>query len=167
MGSGSRLRMAVEIAQERPDSPDATELIAELDALLDVLYPVGSRHGFSVDRLLVEGVDFFVLRVDGRPAACGGLLVVDAKDGAEAYGEIKRMYVRPAFRGAGYGKAIVDRLEERARERGVGVLRLETGIHQVEAIGLYERAGFRRIAPFGPYVDDPLSRCYEKRLAET
>ena len=166
MGPGSGLTMPVEIVQERPDSPEATELIEELDALLDVLYPVGSRHGFSVDRLLAESVDFFVLRVDGRPAACGGLLVVGAGGGAELYGEIKRMYVRPEFRGAGYGKAIVDRLEDRARERGVGVLRLETGIHQVEAIGLYERTGFRRIAPFGPYVDDPLSRCYEKRLAD-
>jgi hypothetical protein len=34
----------------------------------------------------------------------------------------------------------------------------------VETIGLYERMGFTRIPPFGPYTDDPLSRCYEKRL---
>ena len=47
---------------------------------------------------------------------------------------------------------------------GVDVLRLETGIHQAEAIGLYERVGFTRIAAFGPYVDDPLSRYYELRL---
>ena len=39
-----------------------------------------------------------------------------------------------------------------------------TGIHQVEAIGLYERVGFKRIAAFGPYVDDPLNRYYELRL---
>jgi len=32
------------------------------------------------------------------------------------------------------------------------------------AIGLYERVGFKRIAAFGPYVDDPLSRYYELRL---
>ena len=45
-------------------------------------------------------------------------------------------------------------------------MRLETGIHQQAAIRLYERLGFRRIPPFGPYTDDPLSRCYEKSLAE-
>ena len=81
------------------------------------------------------------------------------------YGEVKRMYVRPAFRGAGFGRAILERLGERARERGVTLLRLETGIHQVEAIALYEQAGFRAIRPFGPYVDDPLSRFFERRLA--
>ncbi|HVR99401.1 MAG TPA: hypothetical protein VMW27_22455 [Thermoanaerobaculia bacterium] len=37
-------------------------------------------------------------------------------------------------------------------------------VRQDEAIGLYEQAGFYRISPFGPYTDDPLSRCYEKRL---
>lgn len=31
---------------------------------------------------------------------------------------------------------------------------------------LYERSVFYRIPPFGPYTDDPLSQCYEKRLAE-
>jgi GNAT superfamily N-acetyltransferase len=161
--------MAVEIALERPDTPDATALILELEAHLATRYPAASRHGFSVDRLLAEGVEFYVLRADGAPAACGGVLVVEAGDPAgdgpaEAYAEVKRMYVRPAFRGAGYGQAILDRLAARARERGVNVLRLETGIHQVEAIALYERAGFRRIEAFGPYVDDPLSRYYEKRL---
>jgi ribosomal protein S18 acetylase RimI-like enzyme len=46
----------------------------------------------------------------------------------------------------------------------VGLLRLETGIHQRAAIGLYERVGFRRIPAFGEYKEDPLSRFYEKRL---
>ena len=40
---------------------------------------------------------------------------------------------------------------------------LETGIHQHEAIGLYERMGFQRIPPFGAYQEDPLSRFYEKQ----
>jgi len=157
--------MAVEIALERPDTPDATSLILELEAHLAPRYPAASRHGFSIERLLAEGVDFYVLRADGEPAACGGVLMVDGEtDDAATYAEVKRMYVRPAFRGSGFGKAILDRLASRAAERGVDVLRLETGIHQVEAIGLYERTGFRRIEAFGPYVDDPLSRYYEKRL---
>jgi hypothetical protein len=44
------------------------------------------------------------------------------------------------------------------------VLRLETGIHQSEAIGLYERFGFQRIPPFGDYQEDPLSIFFEKHL---
>ena len=84
-----------------------------------------------------------------------------------AYAEIKRMYVRPGFRGQGLGQAMLDHLARYAAAHGVTVLRLETGIHQREAIALYERAGFRRIPPFGPYGEDPLSRFFEKRIGES
>jgi putative acetyltransferase len=152
------------MAPERPDSPDAVELIAELDAHLAPRCPPSSRHAFSVDRLLAEGVDFFVLRSDGMPAACGGILFVEDDDAP--YGEVKRMYVRPEFRGQGFGKRVLDRLAEHAVEQGVPLLRLETGIHQVEAIGLYERYGFYRTGAFGPYdEDESLSLYFEKRLS--
>jgi putative acetyltransferase len=157
---------AVVISAERPDTPDARRLIAELDAVLSPLYPPSSRHAFSVDRLVAEGVDFFVLRSHGEPAACGGVLFVAPDDGKELYGEVKRMYVAPPFRGAGFGKLILGRLADEATSRGVDLLRLETGIRQAEAIGLYEQTGFTRIGPFGPYVDDPLCAYYEKRLGE-
>jgi GNAT superfamily N-acetyltransferase len=151
--------MEVVITRERPDTPDATGLILELEAHLETRYPAVSRHGYSVERLLAQDVRFFVLRSDGSPAGCGGILLVDG-----AYGEIKRMYVRPAFRGSGFGGRILDHLAAEARDNGISLLRLETGIHQGEAIGLYERLGFYRIPPFGPYTDDPLSLCYEKPL---
>jgi ribosomal protein S18 acetylase RimI-like enzyme len=64
----------------------------------------------------------------------------------------------------GLAKLMLDHLETYARERGVGLLRLETGIYQSEAIGLYERMGFRSIPPFGEYREDPLSRFYEKQI---
>ena len=156
--------MAVTILPERPDHPDAVALILELEEVLAPLYPAASRHGFSVDRLIAQGVDFVVLRSDGNPVGCGGLLFVDKEDG-EPYAEVKRMYVRPCSRGAGHARAILDHLAARAMDRGVSILRLETGIHQVAAIRLYERWGFTRIDAFGPYVDDPLSRYYERRLA--
>jgi ribosomal protein S18 acetylase RimI-like enzyme len=145
------------ITRERPDQPDALALIQELDAHLEPLYPRESRHGFSVEKLLREGVVFFVTRDDDRAAGCGGVLMVGRE-----YAEIKRMYVRPAFRGRGLGRLMLDHLVAHARAHGQTVIRLETGIHQPEAIALYERRGFRRIPPFGPYRDDPLSRCYEK-----
>ena len=84
----------------------------------------------------------------------------------EEYGEVKRMFVRPEFRGKGLGKAMLRRLVEYALQNGAGVLRLETGIYEVEAIGLYERFGFARRAPFGDYVEDPLSVYFEKGIEE-
>jgi GNAT superfamily N-acetyltransferase len=147
------------ITPERPDSADAIVLITELEADLDALYPRQSRHGYSIEKLLAQGVAFFVLRDNDTPAGCGGIQFFDA-----AYGELKRMYVRPQFRGLGFGKLLLDYLADYALSNGVGVLRLETGIHQTAAIGLYERMGFRRIPPFGAYVEDPLSIFFEKRI---
>jgi putative acetyltransferase len=152
-------QMPAVITPEHPASPDATALIAELDAHLTPLYPSESRHGFSVQRLIADSVAFFVLRENDAAAGCGGIKLF-----GQAYGEIKRMYVRPAFRGRGLGKLLLDHLAAYARSRGVGILRLETGIHQQAAIALYEREGFRRVPPFGEYRDDPVSRCYERAV---
>ena len=152
--------MSVVIAEERPDSPDAVALIGELDDHLGALYAVQSRHGFSVEKLLRDGVKFFIARDGGRPAGCGGVLLVGRE-----YAEVKRMYVRPAFRGRRIGRLMLDHLVEHARQHALTVIRLETGIHQREAIALYEARGFRKIPPFGPYRDDPVSLCYELRLS--
>jgi len=151
--------MAVVIAAERPDTADARALIAELEADLDPQYPPESRHGYSVDKLLAENVAFFLIRDDGVPAGCGGIKLLGTE-----YGEIKRMYVRPAFRGRHFGELMLNHLSEYARSHRVGLLRLETGIHQHAAIALYERLGFTQIPPFGPYTNDPVSRCYEKKI---
>ena len=151
--------MNVTIAAARPDSPDVARLVEELEAELAASYPATSRHGFSVERLVTDGVDFFVLRVDGEPAGCGGILFVDNE-----FGELKRMYVRPEFRGTGLGRRLLVHLASHARSRGITLLRLETGHQSAAALGLYERFGFRRIPPFPPYVPDPLTLCMEMRL---
>lgn len=152
--------MAAVIVEERPDTADAMQLIEELEAHLRPLYPVESRHGFSVDKLIRQGVAFFVTRYDGTPAGCGGIKLFGSE-----YGEVKRMFVRPAFRGFGLGKLMLAHLADYSQQRGVDLLRLETGIHQIEAIGLYEQFGFQRRPPFGEYREDPLSMFFEKRLA--
>jgi ribosomal protein S18 acetylase RimI-like enzyme len=152
--------MPITIVEERPDSPDAMQLIAELETHLAPFYPAESRHGYSVDKLLREGVAFFVTRYDDLPAGCGGVQLF-----GHQYAEVKRMYVRSQFRGLGLGKQMLNHLAEYSRQHGVEVLRLETGIHQREAIGLYESWGFLRIPPFGAYREDPLSVFFEKRLS--
>ena len=152
--------MSVTITAERPDSADAQALIAELEAHLQPLYPQESRHGYSVEKLLTQGVVFFIIRHEDTPAGCGGIQLF-----GNEYGEVKRMYVVPRFRGLGLARRLLGRLEEHARMHGVHTLRLETGIHQHDAIRLYEAMGFHRIAPFGEYRDDPLSRFYEKQIA--
>jgi GNAT superfamily N-acetyltransferase len=150
--------MTVTITQERPDSPDAVDLIKELSDYLEPLYPKWNQFGLSPERLIKEGVSFFITRVDGRPAGCGGVkLFAD-------YGELKRMYVRPQFRGTGLGKLMLKHLETFARQQGITVLRLETGVYQPEAMGLYVRMGYQSRSAFEPYDASTatLSRFYEK-----
>ena len=152
--------MTINIVEVPADSADAVQLIRELDDhLLAHPYPPQSRHAFSVDKLLREGVVFFVTYCDGELAGCGGVKMFDGE-----YGEVKRMFVRPVHRGKGLGKAMLNRLAEYAHSNGVNLLRLETGIYEVEAIALYEGWGFSRRRPFGEYVEDPLSVYLEKLL---
>jgi GNAT superfamily N-acetyltransferase len=150
----------VEISLEPPHSDDAKTLIAELEAHLIPLSPPESRHGYSIEKLIAEEVPFFIIRDNGTPVGCGGIKLFGTD-----YGEIKRMYVRPRFRGLGFAKLMLEHLADYARSRGVRLLRLETGIAQQDAIALYERSGFRSIPPFGEYKADPLSRFYEKPIA--
>ena len=151
--------MSVTITAERPDTADAQAMIAELEAHLQPLYPQESRHGYSVEKLLAEGVAFFVVRNDGMLAGCGGVQLFGSE-----YGEIKRMYIAPRYRGLGLARRLLDHLEEHARMHRVFTLRLETGIHQQDAIRLYEGMGYQRIRPFGDYREDPLSQFYEKQI---
>ena len=113
---------------------------------------------YSVEKLLKNNVSFFVIRVDGQLAGCGGIELFDG------YGELKRMYVRPTHRGLGLAKKLIDVLESQAKKSNIQTVRLETGIHQSEAIGLYERVGYQQVGPFGDYEENGTSLFYEKVL---
>ncbi len=138
-------------------------LIAELDAYLFPLYPEESRHGYSVDKLLVQKVEFYVLYHLGEPVGCSGVQFYSGSDGSR-YGELKRMYVREGFRGKGFARQLLQHIERRVVAEDIALLRLETGIHQPVAVSLYEKSGYYRIGPFGEYQDDPFSIFMEKGL---
>ena len=148
------------LALESVDQPDIIALIDALDAYQGSLYPPESNYHLSVAELKASNVLFSVMRDDeGVVLACGAVVLLDG------YGELKRMYVNPAQRGRGIAKAIITFLEQEAATRDCTVLRLETGIHQAEALGLYERAGFAQCGPYGDYPNDPLSVFMEKKIS--
>jgi putative acetyltransferase len=142
-----------------PASPAARELIERLDILMSSLYPAESNHLLSVEALRQPNVTFLTASVDGEVAGCGAFV----NQGGE-YAEIKRMFVLPEFRGLKLGRRILEEIENLARASGLELARLETGIHQSEALLLYGRAGYKPRGPFGDYSEDPLSIFMEKKL---
>ena len=162
-----RVAMTITVAPEPFDSADARRLIAALDEHLAGLYPPEQRFGPNLrPEQMAPGLGMFVLaRGDGVAIGCGALRLLDeASTEMKHTAELKRMYVEPAMRGQGVGKAIVEHLEAAALTLGARRIVLETGIHQTEAIGLYERAGFRPIKCFGEYATSATSVCYEKTI---
>jgi GNAT superfamily N-acetyltransferase len=157
--------LTLSIAPEPFDAPEVQALVVALARDLD------ERYGDEDEEYLNEvepdevsppvGV-FLVARVDGDAVGCGALRPLPGRAG---YGEVKRMYVSPAARGAGVGRALLAALEARGPELGFRVLRLETGDAQPEAVTLYESAGWIRIASYGRYADSPSSICFAKELA--
>ena len=169
--AGHRAEDALDIAPEALTSDVAAALITDLNAELSALYPEPGATHFRLDASEVApGAGIFVVaRWHGRPVGCGALRCIRNPDLVREVGpnaaEIKRMYVAPDSRGRGFGRAVLDRLEAEARALGVSRLVLETGNRQVEAIGLYRRAGFTEIAAYGEYRLSPgTSVCMSKTL---
>jgi len=150
----------MQIRLESADQPDVIALVDALDAYQKPLYPPESHHGIDLNALCRPDVRFAVVRdARGVALACGAVVL------ERTQAELKRMYVDPAFRGRGIGRVLLGFLEQAAAEHGCNQLLLETGVRQVEAIGLYEAAGFTHCGPFGNYQPDPHSVFLVKEIS--
>ena len=147
------------IALESPNQPEVIQLIEELDAYQKPLYPAESHHGIDMDALSQPNVLFAVIRNDDGVAIGCGAIVLEPE-----YGELKRMFIRPENRGQGLSKKLLSFLEAQAHAKGCRAFTLETGIYQPQALGLYERSGYKRCAPFGNYKPDPMSVFMMKKV---
>jgi ribosomal protein S18 acetylase RimI-like enzyme len=107
-----------------------------------------------------DGAAYLVGVVGGRAVACGAWQHLEP-----GVAELKRMYVRPAYRGRGIARQLVVALEEEALAADLRVVRLETGTYLPAAIALYRSSGYRPIPTYGEYVGNPYSVCFEKHLA--
>ncbi len=148
---------SVAIMQETPQQSDVERLLREADQRSVALYPKESRCGSTIETLMAQNVRFFVVRLGGRAIGCGGFIADKQRNG-----ELKRIFVEEAVRGNGIGRLILTILEQDAREQNISIMRLETGVKSVEAIGLYRRFGYNECGPFGGYPPDPLSVFMEK-----
>ena len=84
--------------------------------------------------------------VDSQPAGCIALRRVDAHRA-----ELKRLYVRPAFRGHGLGRALLQWAMNQARAAGYAEVVGDTMPAMREALALYDRMGFARAQPYSDH----------------
>lgn len=149
--------MGLELRQIDPTSPLGLGVFAASSQ--EQIERYGRDGGRTAEELARDDAVFVVALLDGQPAGCGA--VVELEPGV---GELSRIFVDLSARRRGVGSAILRWLEEHARNR-FDRLVLETGTAQEESMGLYENRGYTPIKCWGKSETNPLSRCYEKRLA--
>lgn len=131
------------------------EDIADVRALV-----VEHAESIGVDNFDSQNFDREIAEFPGEyapPAGC--LLIARDNDGAvmgcvalrkieEEVCEMKRMYVRPEFRGRGLGKLLADEIIARARASGYEQMKLDTLPTMRAAVALYRSLGFQEIEPY-------------------
>ncbi len=147
-----------EIIRTNSDNPHFRELVTLLDGDLTQRY--GELQKFYSQFNHIDFLDTVVLAYEGGiPAGCGCFRAF-----APETAEIKRMFVKPEFRGRGISRLILAELEKWAAETGYKKAVLETGNQQAEAIHLYRRFGYTDIPNYGKYEGTETSICMSKKL---
>ena len=149
------------VALESPDQPEVIQLITDLDAYQDTLYPPESRHSLDLASLKQNNVLFAVARdASGHAIGCGAIVLSDG------YGEVKRMYVHPRSRGQGVAKQVLALLEAQAEESGcTHPAHAGNGAEAAAGIGLVRMPWLPSQAAFRQrYRDDPLSVFMQKGI---
>lgn len=139
---------------------DFIALCHELDdSLNELVGGEANRAGYLPYNKLDDIHDVFLACDGGAPAGCASFKRYDTE-----CAEVKRVFVRPAYRGRGLGDALLARLEAEAAAQGYRALVLESGEPLAAAMALYCRRGYRVIPNYGPYRDMPGSVCMRKEL---
>lgn len=133
-------------------------LVTELDADLQNRY--GEQQAFFSQFNKLNHIHHVIVAYENElPVGCGAFKLFE-----ETVVEIKRMYVQPQHRGKGIAAQILQALEQWAKQEGFSACVLETGLNQPEAIGLYEKTGYKRTPNYGQYAGVDISICMRKEL---
>jgi len=142
--------IALRLAETPDDLQAVRDLFLDYQASLDVdLCFQGFAH--EVDHLPGEYAGpagaLLLALVDGEPAGCCAMRPLHSSDHLNAC-EMKRLFVRTAFRGFGLGRQLVDRILMQAQVAGYDTMLLDTLSDMEAARALYQEAGFVEIAPY-------------------
>ena len=140
-----------------PDSPDARELLRELNDILTVILGHSGTAHVCYDDFRLEKAFFLVGYDESVPVCCAGVRPVN-----ETTGEVKRVYVRKS--GIGIGAALLTATEGEAISAGYRRLVLECREGNSHAIEFYKKNGYAVCAKYPPYQDEKDAVCLEKWL---
>lgn len=148
----------MKLKRTNSDDADFRQLVAELDAYLaDV---DGEEHAYYAQFNGIDKIQNVVLAYDdGTPVGCGAF-----KPYTDTTVEIKRMFVRPDYRGKRIGSLILSELESWSRDLGFTETILETGHRQKAAVRLYQKSGYKVIPNYDQYADVEGSICMKKNI---
>ena len=145
---------------ERVNSDDKNfrELVHLLDK--DLANRDGKDAPFFAQYNKIDSIKYVVVAYfNNEPAGCGAIKNYDPDTM-----EVKRMYVKPEYRGNGIARVVLADLEKWTAELGFTFCILETGKKMQEAIGLYESSGYHYIPNYGQYAEVHTSVCLKKRV---
>jgi ribosomal protein S18 acetylase RimI-like enzyme len=145
------------------DDPAVAPVLAGLDDEYRALYGAaveGELELYDASEFAPPLGAFLVVESGGATVAGGALRRL-----ADGIGEVKRMWTAPSHRGRGHARRVLADLEAIGARYGYRALRLQTGDLQTAAISLYHSSGYRPIARYGRYRDEPRCLCFEKVLA--
>lgn len=146
----------IRIARTDSSNQDFIELVRHLDA--DLADRDGAEHPFYAQFNKIDKIKHVVVAYDdNQPVGCGA--IKEYKPGTM---EVKRMYTTPTSRGKGIATKVLTELEAWASELSYEKCILETGKKQPEAIGLYQKNGYKIIPNYGQYAEVENSVCFEK-----
>lgn len=137
---------------------DFQSLVRLLDADLNRRYGA-LQKSYNAYNTSLSIQNVLVIYEDRAPIGCGAFKPFD-----QAAVEIKRMFIRPEYRGRGLASRVLSELEAWASELGYSASTLETGRGQPEAIALYTSQHYHRVENFGQYAGNPNSLCFRKPL---
>jgi putative acetyltransferase len=140
------------------DNKDFRALIGLLDLELSLLYDDMPSKCYPYN--VVDTTDTVVVAYqDAIPVGCGCFKFFDMKTI-----EIKRLFVKPEYRGQGMAKLVLQELERWALESGYSTAVLEIGIKQTDALQFYNHLGYENIDNYGRYLGNENSVCLSKSL---
>ncbi len=146
------------IIRTTASDPAFITLIKDLDQELYAQYGATQKQ-YNQFNLPDPNQPVVLLIMNNEAVGCGSF-----KPFNDHSAEIKRMFVRPGYRGKGISRKILSELEALAKASGFTEAVLETAVRQTQAIGLYTSSGYTRTENYGQYKDMPNSICFSKRL---